>query len=183
MNNYKQEGDILTLTAPAGGVTSGLGYKVLGIFVVATNTVAATLPFEGKTTGVHELVKDAGTAWVVGDSLYWDDTANNVTLVSSGNTFIGAATAAAGSAAVLGDVRLSGSTIPSKFVSIITTGTGSAQNIAHGLGVAPSDVLVIPYDTSVATVGVYAATEGTHTATNVVVTVTSGKKFKILAWS
>lgn len=67
------------------------------------------------------------------------------------------------------------------FVSTEQTGTGSAQNVAHGLGVAPSKVLVAPTDTSPATAGVYTVTEGTHTTTNVVVTVTSGKKFKVLA--
>ena len=60
--------------------------------------------------------------------------------------------------------------------------TGSAQNIAHGLQRAPSIVFIIPTDTSPATVGQYTVIEGTHDSTNVVVTVTSGKKFKVLAW-
>ena len=68
------------------------------------------------------------------------------------------------------------------FVSTEQTGTGGAQNIPHGLGRAPSVVLIAPTDTSPATVGQYTVTEGTHDATNIVVTVTSGKKFKILAW-
>ena len=68
------------------------------------------------------------------------------------------------------------------FVSTEQTGTGSAQNIAHGLARAPSVVFIAPTDTSPATVGQYTVTEGTHDATNVVVTVTSGKKFKVLAW-
>jgi hypothetical protein len=67
------------------------------------------------------------------------------------------------------------------FVSSEQTGTGSAQNVAHGLGVVPALVFLAPTDTSPATVGVYTVTEGTHDATNVVVTVTSGKKFKVLA--
>lgn len=69
-----------------------------------------------------------------------------------------------------------------QFISGELTGTGSAQNVAHGLGRVPSAVLVIPTDTSPATVGVFTVTEGTHTDTNVVVTVTSGKKFKVQAW-
>lgn len=67
------------------------------------------------------------------------------------------------------------------FVSTEKTGTGSSQNIAHGLGVAPSAVLIVPTDTSPTTAGDYTATEGTHTTTNVVATVTSGKKFKVWA--
>ena len=68
------------------------------------------------------------------------------------------------------------------FKSSEQTGTGSAQNVAHGLGVAPGLVMVYPTDTSPATAGAYAMTEGSHTSTNVVVTVTSGKKFKVVAF-
>lgn len=69
----------------------------------------------------------------------------------------------------------------SVFKSTEQTGTGSSQNVAHGLGVTPGLVIVYPTDTSPATAGVYAMTEGSHDATNVVVTVTSGKKFKVVA--
>ncbi len=55
------------------------------------------------------------------------------------------------------------------------TGTGSSQSIAHGLGAVPAGVICIPTDGGT-------VTYGTHTATNVVVTVTSGKKFDVLAW-
>jgi hypothetical protein len=67
------------------------------------------------------------------------------------------------------------------FVSAEQTGTGSAQSIAHGLGVAPAAVLIVPTDTSPATVGAYTAVEGTHTSTNVLATVTTGKKYKVWA--
>lgn len=69
-----------------------------------------------------------------------------------------------------------------QFISTEQTGTGSAQNIAHGLGVVPSKVFVAPTDLTPATVGQYVVTEGTHTTTNVVVTVTTSKKFKVIAW-
>jgi len=68
------------------------------------------------------------------------------------------------------------------FVSTEQTGTGSAQNVAHGLGVTPTQVFVAPTDLTPATVGSYAVTEGTHTSTNVVVTVTASKKFKVMAF-
>lgn len=57
------------------------------------------------------------------------------------------------------------------------TGTGSPQNIAHGLGVVPSFVTVI-FTGSTAS---QAVTYGTHTSTNVVVTVTSGAAFDVIA--
>jgi len=67
------------------------------------------------------------------------------------------------------------------FISAEQTGTGSSQNVAHGLGVTPWKVFVAPTDLTPATVGSYAITEGAHDSTNVVVTVTSGKKFKVMA--
>ena len=106
MNNFQQIGNVLTLTAPSGGVVSGLGYKIGQLFVVAKTTVAETLPFEGQVVGVIKLVKDAGTAWTVGQLLYWDDTDSNVTTVVAGNLLIGSASAVAASDAVVGDVRL-----------------------------------------------------------------------------
>jgi hypothetical protein len=68
------------------------------------------------------------------------------------------------------------------FTSTEQTGTGGVQNIAHGLGCPPTAVLVSPTDTSPATVGVFTVTEGAHDFTNVVVTVTNLKKYKVLAW-
>ena len=70
---------------------------------------------------------------------------------------------------------------PRWFKSTEQTGTGSSQNVAHGLGLTPAFVIVYPSDTAPATTGAYTLTEGTHTSTNVVVTVTSGKKFFVFA--
>jgi predicted RecA/RadA family phage recombinase len=67
------------------------------------------------------------------------------------------------------------------FISAEQTGTGAPQNIAHGLGVVPSKVFAAPTDLTPATVGSYVITEGAHDATNVIVTVTLSKKFKVLA--
>ena len=64
------------------------------------------------------------------------------------------------------------------FISTEQTGTGSSQNIAHGLARAPSVVAFLFTGGTVVT----SVVEGTHDATNVVITVTSGAKFKILAW-
>lgn len=69
------------------------------------------------------------------------------------------------------------------FISTEQTGTGAPQNVAHGLGVAPAKVFVAPTDTAPATTGAYTVTEGAHDATNVIVTVTTGKKFKVMAWA
>lgn len=108
MRNMKQEGNILTLTAPGGGVVSGNGYKIGQLFVVAAITAAAGEEFEGQLVGVFELPKTTGTAWAAGQLLYWDDSTKKVTTVAAGNLLIGAAPAAVGSSADVGDVRLNG---------------------------------------------------------------------------
>lgn len=65
------------------------------------------------------------------------------------------------------------------FTSTEQTGTGSAQNIAHDLGATPDKVVVtITDDTS----GAFTVTEGTHTSSNIVVTVTTGRKYKVFAY-
>lgn len=71
--------------------------------------------------------------------------------------------------------------VSGKFQSTIQTGTGSAQNIAHGLGVVPSLVLVSIYDTNGVSLP-FAISEGTHTITNIVVTVTASVMFKVIAF-
>lgn len=67
------------------------------------------------------------------------------------------------------------------FLSAEQTGSGGAQNVAHGLGGTPSVVAVfITGDAKIAWSAI-AITEGTHDATNVVVTVTASVKYRVLA--
>ena len=65
------------------------------------------------------------------------------------------------------------------FVSTEQTGTGSSQNVAHGLSGTPSAVLVSVTEDPAGTG--FDVAEGAHDGTNVVVTVTTGVKFKVLA--
>jgi hypothetical protein len=70
------------------------------------------------------------------------------------------------------------------FVSAEQTGTGAPQNVAHGLGAVPSAVLVAPTEhPGVPDTGAFDIAEGAHDGTNVVVTVTTNVKFKVLAWA
>jgi predicted RecA/RadA family phage recombinase len=191
MNNFIQPGNVVTLTAPSGGVTSGLGYKIGQLFVVAAITAAEGAEFEGKTDGIYTLPKTTGAAWTEGQLLYWDDTNDKAITTATGNLLIGCAAAAAGSDDTTGTVRLN-ATVPASaadgvsfsearvFVSTEQTGTGSAQNVAHGLSATPAAVLVTPTESDG---NAFDIAEGTHTSTNVVVTVTSGVKFKVLAWA
>ncbi|MCH9838749.1 hypothetical protein K0U83_24000 [bacterium] len=69
----------------------------------------------------------------------------------------------------------------SVFLSALQTGTGSAQNIAHGLGVVPDLVFVITEDVSPATTGAVTVVYGTHTSTNAIITVNSNKTYRVVA--
>ena len=89
---------------------------------------------------------------------------------------------------IVGDLTVSGTTTAnastatklaaaSYFTSSIQTGTGSAQNIAHGLGVVPSVVNVMILSTP----GNPAIVRGTTTSTNVVVTAAATVTYYVTA--
>lgn len=111
MKNYIKPGDTMTYTAPAGGVVSGTPYIIGSQLVIATNTVAVGLPFEGLVLGVISAPKAASQAWTEGQAIYWDNTAK---VFSSAATvgFFRAGTAAEAVAGGAGDttgkVRLTG---------------------------------------------------------------------------
>ena len=66
------------------------------------------------------------------------------------------------------------------FVSTEQTGTGSSQNVAHCLAAVPAAVLIAVTESDG---NAFDVAEGAHDGTNVVVTVTSGVKFKVFAWA
>lgn len=108
MRNYIQPGNTITLTAPAGGVVAGGGYKIGQIFVVAVTDAAAGDPFEGMTEGVFDLPKNTAQALTEGALVYWDDTNDEVTTTTTGNLPIGVAVKAALAADAEGRIRLHG---------------------------------------------------------------------------
>jgi predicted RecA/RadA family phage recombinase len=108
MDNYIQPGDVVTLTAPLGGVVSGTFYQIGQLVVCASGSVAVGLPFEGATRGVFTAPKATGQVWAEGAILYWDDAAGKFTTTPDGNLRSGCAVAAAGSSATTGSVRLDG---------------------------------------------------------------------------
>ena len=110
MKNYVQPGNTITLTAPYA-VASGDGLLVGSVFGVAAGDAANAETVEAALVGVFDLKKVASQAWVVGDKVYWDNTAKVATKTASGNTAIGVATEAVGGGAsdTIGRVRLNGS--------------------------------------------------------------------------
>ncbi len=106
MNNFKQQGDTLVLTAPYA-VASGAGALIGAIFGIAAIAIANGVKGPFKTNGVFALPKAAG-AVTEGAIVYWDNTAKNVTTTASGNTKIGAAVAAQASGDATVTVKLNG---------------------------------------------------------------------------
>lgn len=109
MKTFIQPGDVMTFTAPSGGVVSGTAYLIGALVVVAAKSVAVGLPFEGQAVGVFTLPKITGAAWTEGQLLYWDSATSNVgTVVGATTRRIGHAAAAAASGDATGKVKLIG---------------------------------------------------------------------------
>jgi len=74
--NQVNSGECLPLTAPAGGVLSGVPLLIGAMF-------------EATQHGLWILPKTAANTPAQGAKAYWDDTAKSVTTTASGNTLIG----------------------------------------------------------------------------------------------
>lgn len=180
MTNYIQDGDTVLLTAPYT-VTSGQAAQVGKYFAVACDDITSGATGQFKTEGVFAITKNTGLSFAQGDPVFWDNTNKYCTNVANSNAEVGRCLVAAGSSATTVTVELTEGNLTQKFVSAEQTGTGSSQNVAHGMGVVPTRVYVTYTDLTPATAGSVNVTYGTHTSTNVVVTVTSGKKFLVVA--
>lgn len=108
MKTYIQNGDMITVTAPAGGVQSGDGVIVSSLFGIAAYSSAEGDPVELSTSGVFELPKASAAVLTVGARVAWDNTAKEVTTPATGRFPIGIAVEAAGSGVTSVAVRLDG---------------------------------------------------------------------------
>lgn len=105
--NFVQPGSQIEITAPTGGVTSGVGVLVGSVFGVALVTAVAGATAAIATDGVWTLTKLNTEVWIVGDKIYWDNAnarASNV--LAAGFRLIGHATVAAANPSTTGYVRL-----------------------------------------------------------------------------
>jgi len=108
MKTFIQRGDMISVAAPTGGVTSGQGVIVGNLFGVAAMSVAEGESVEIATVGVYELPKFASAVIAAGAHVAWDDTAKEVVLPDTGMVPIGIATVAAGNGVTTVQVRLDG---------------------------------------------------------------------------
>lgn len=108
MQNYIQNGHVITVTAPTGGVTSGEGMIIGNIFGVAAYSAAEGDPLELATTGVYKLPKATAAVLTVGARVAWDNTAKNINVPGAGRFPVGVATEASGNGVTGVAVRLDG---------------------------------------------------------------------------
>ncbi len=99
MKTFIQPGNVISVTAPAGGVTANQGLLIGSLFGIATCDGLEGEYTEIATTGVFDLNKDAATVISQGDRVAWDDTAREIALPGVGLYPVGIAPMAAGNGA------------------------------------------------------------------------------------
>jgi predicted RecA/RadA family phage recombinase len=108
MKNYIQNGHIVRVTTPTGGIASGDPLIVGSIFGVAAYSSTEGDSVELSTTGVFQLPKASAAVLAVGARVAWDDAAKEVTTLAGGRYPIGVALEAAGNGVTSVAVRLDG---------------------------------------------------------------------------
>ena len=108
MQNYIQNGHVITVATPVGGIASGEGAIIGNIFGVAAYSAAVGEPVELATTGVYQLPKATAAVLTVGARVAWDNTAKNINVPGAGRFPVGVAIEAAGNGITSVAVRLDG---------------------------------------------------------------------------
>lgn len=109
MKTKISSGDVIDITAPAGGTTSGVGVKIGSLFVIPVTSNVAGDTVAGHRGGVFDHTAEgagSGQAWAVGDDIYWDDTNKRLTKTTTSNTKVGVAVAAKTTTATTGRIVL-----------------------------------------------------------------------------
>ncbi len=155
MKNFVQAGDMLDLVAPSGGVTSGVGVKIGAIFAVAAEDALIGVTFAGAVRGVFDLLAEAHAtdqAMAIGDTAYWDNTAEQITKTATGNTAVGVVVATKVSTAVVARVVLTprvaagGAAITNITTAAVTGVNGTGNNAASKADV---DTAFTAHDTKI----------------------------------
>lgn len=107
MKNFVQAGENITVPAPADTLSGALTL-VGALFGIATADALSGEPVTLVRRGIFELPKTTAQAWTVGDPLYFDESAEEITSVDTGNALIGVAVQAAANPSATGLVLLTG---------------------------------------------------------------------------
>ena len=104
MKNYIQEGNTVTVVAPAS-CKSGDGVLVGALFGVAAFDASSAADVEVVTQGVFDLPKDSSVI-AQGALAYWNNSNKQITGTSAGNTLVGKAVTAAGGSVTVARVLI-----------------------------------------------------------------------------
>ncbi len=126
MQNYTQEGRIVTVTAPYA-LSSGDGCLVGSLFGVATADALINTSVEIQTEGVFTLPKTSALAISPGDVLYWDDVAKELNKTASGVP-VAVAMATAGNPSATVSCRLNGGYCPPLDATVLRYATVTLTN-------------------------------------------------------
>jgi predicted RecA/RadA family phage recombinase len=109
-NSYLAPGDVVTFTAPSGGVTKGIPVLIGATVVIPAETAAQTVTFSAYVSGIHSVPKTDSQAWAEGALLYLDNSGHCFTTSATSNVRAGFAVEAVASTGGLttGKIRLSG---------------------------------------------------------------------------
>ncbi|WP_271588453.1 DUF2190 family protein [Bradyrhizobium sp. CCBAU 53415] len=107
-NQYQVHCDHIDVALPYAR-NSGDGALIGSMFGVCANGGANGADDVLVVKGVFTLTKNSAEAWTVGEKVYWDNVAKNVTTTATSNTLIGVAILDAANPSSTGVVRLNGS--------------------------------------------------------------------------
>lgn len=106
-NNYVQEGEVLSLTAPYTRTAGQAALVGTSLFGVALTDVTSGVSASFSMCGVWTLAKVEAQAWAtIGLAIYWDNTDKVLTTSSGGNTLVGYNVATAANPSTTGTIRL-----------------------------------------------------------------------------
>lgn len=108
MKNFVQEDELIEVTAPAGGVTSGDGVIVGALFGVAVTTAASGERVNLLTEGIFDLPKPTTTTFASCGAVSFNIATRECAAPGTGKYPIGIAIAPAGNGATTARVRLNG---------------------------------------------------------------------------
>lgn len=108
MKNFIQDGNVVTVTAPTGGVKSGDGIVVGALFGICATDAAQTEEVEIALTGVFEMKKASGQI-LEGGRVWFNATSGEIENASGAGLFpVGVAVRLAGSSDATARIRLDG---------------------------------------------------------------------------
>ena len=105
-SQFIQDGELLDYTAGGSAVAAAQIIAGTDRAFVAPRAIAANSLGSIATSGVFQLPKATGTAWTLGQKLYYDSSEDEVVTDSGANKVIGYAAAGAASGAAEGLVLL-----------------------------------------------------------------------------